>query len=51
MKRLLIINPNTTQSVSDKLDAFAKQDTIGTDIQIQTVRPATQLPPMRLYKR
>jgi allantoin racemase len=37
MKRLLIINPNTTQSVSDKLDAFAKQDTIGTDIQIQTV--------------
>jgi allantoin racemase len=36
-KRLLIINPNTTQSVSDKLDAFAKHDIVGTAIQIRTV--------------
>jgi allantoin racemase len=36
-KQLLIINPNTTQSVSDKLDAFAKQDVVGSDIQIRTV--------------
>lgn len=37
MKRLVIINPNTTQSVSDKLAAFAKQEIIGTEIHIQTV--------------
>ena len=36
MKRLLIINPNTTQSVSDKLDAIAKQ-VCGLDVQIRTV--------------
>ena len=36
MKRLLIINPNTTQSVSDKLDAIAKQ-VCGLDLQIRTV--------------
>jgi allantoin racemase len=36
-KRLLIINPNTTQSVSEKLDAFAKHDIVGTDIQVRTV--------------
>jgi allantoin racemase len=36
-KHLLIINPNTTQSVSDKLDAFAKHDIVGIAIQIRTV--------------
>jgi allantoin racemase len=36
-KRLLIINPNTTQSVSDKLDAFAKQDIVDADTQVRTV--------------
>jgi allantoin racemase len=39
-KRLLVVNPNTTQSVSDKLDAYAaqaKQDIVGTNIQVRTV--------------
>ena len=36
-KRLLIINPNTTQSVTDKLSAFAKSDIGSADIQIRTV--------------
>jgi allantoin racemase len=36
-KRLLIINPNTTQSVSDKLDAFARHDIAGSDVQVRTV--------------
>ena len=37
MERLLIINPNTTQSVSDKLDAFARLDIAGSDVQVRTV--------------
>jgi allantoin racemase len=37
MQRLLIINPNTTQSVSDKLDAFAKQAADGKNIEVRTV--------------
>lgn len=36
-RRLLIINPNTTQSVSDKLDAFAKLAIVGSDTQVRTV--------------
>jgi Asp/Glu/hydantoin racemase len=36
-KKLLIINPNTTQSVSDKLHTFAKQDIGTADVQIRTV--------------
>jgi allantoin racemase len=37
VRHLLIINPNTTQSVSDTLDVFAKNETAGTDIQVRTV--------------
>jgi allantoin racemase len=36
-KRLLIINPNTTQSVTDKLATIAKHDIGNADIQVQTV--------------
>jgi allantoin racemase len=37
MKRLLIINPNTSQSVTDKLSVFAKNDIGSDNIHIQAV--------------
>lgn len=37
MKRLLIINPNTSQSVTDKLSVFAKNDIGSANINIQAV--------------
>jgi Asp/Glu/hydantoin racemase len=37
MRQLLIINPNTSQSVSDQLDAFAKNNTDSAAIQVRTL--------------
>lgn len=37
MRQLLIINPNTSHSVSDQLDAFAKNNTDSAVIQVRTL--------------
>lgn len=37
MRQLLIINPNTNHSVSDQLDAFAKNNTNSAEIQVRTM--------------
>lgn len=37
MHQLLIINPNTSRSVSDQLDAFAKTHTNSAEIQVRTL--------------
>jgi Asp/Glu/hydantoin racemase len=37
MRQLLIINPNTSHSISDQLDAFAKNNTDNAAIQVRTL--------------